>query len=317
MRKLFWYCGLAMLTLMAGLYWLSHYAVEHPDSMVAKYTSDACTALVERNPAGLIAGAVGQHHAQSADNSADDAGPFVTAEVIDLSEAAQHIGSTEEECQPEGTSAPSEPEAVKVCGGAEESEPVSVPPVAVEETEELPPPMPVADDDAEQQATPAVEDLIKEQLEQHVSGFWKAIFGDDEMQPAQEGEEPPMAHEEGSAEESAPGTPPDCKEDAHHDQQYPACPYIGGCPAKTDCAPSSVPEPKPHVKKKKKQEPAQEESEPEMPEAQVNHVSHAPVQSLYGHWPLDADVPAPPATDTMEFRKRDDAQKGEFDPKPM
>lgn len=139
-------------------------------------------------------------------------------------------------------------------------------------------------------------------------------------------DEPPMPPDPISGEESEmrPGSPPDCREDPHHDQHYPGCPYMGGCPGMHHVPPPPLPEPKVKVKKKKaaaKQPPAEDPAihqtkfeEIEMVEPPMSR-EIKPTRRYVPAWKNRGSYPDEPEVDTMEFRPSD-AKKGEFDPKP-
>jgi len=190
---------------------------------------------------------------------------------------------------------------------------------------------PVKDEAVEQAAASREEDL-------QTWEFWKTFFHFDkelatsedaaeevpmpaeastEEQPASE---PPAAETPGGEEsEALPGTPPDCREDPHHDQQYPGCPYMGGCPGVhylPPAAPADSDSP-PKTKKKKKTADAQ----PDMVEdTAIRRMKYEEFALPAGERPVRADhfdwLPAVPKVDTMEFR-RSDAKPGEFDEKPF
>jgi hypothetical protein len=117
----------------------------------------------------------------------------------------------------------------------------------------------------------------------------------------------------GEESEAMPGTPPDCREDPHHDQQYPGCPYMGGCPGNMRTCPS----PTPAEKKKEKDASAQPDV---VEDTTIRRIKYEEFATPSAERPVHPDhfdwVPAMPKVDTMEFRPSD-AQPGEFDPKPF
>jgi hypothetical protein len=134
-----------------------------------------------------------------------------------------------------------------------------------------------------------------------------------------ENNQPLAVPEDGSSEESEmhPGTPPDCREDPHHDQQYPGCPYMGGCPGNMHCPPPAPTElDMPKAKKKKK------DMKPEAAEdTGIRRMKYEEFATPAAVHPIHPDrqdwVPAAPKIDTMEFRHSEDAKPGEFDPRPF
>lgn len=137
-------------------------------------------------------------------------------------------------------------------------------------------------------------------------------------------DEPPMVPDGISGEESemVPGMPPDCREDPHHDHQYPACPYMGGCPGMHHVPPPSIAEPKVKVKKKKTASKPETVEDPGVHQTKFEEIAEPhmsreikPSRRYAPAWKERGSYPEEPEVDTMEFRPSD-AKKGEFDPKP-
>jgi hypothetical protein len=133
-------------------------------------------------------------------------------------------------------------------------------------------------------------------------------------------ENPPAAETPGGEEsEALPGTPPDCREDPHHDQQYPGCPYMGGCPGSMHCPPPAPADSESQPKTKKKKKTAK--ALPDVVEdTAIRRMKYEEFAMPAAERPMRPDhfdwVPAIPKVDTMEFRPSD-AKPGEFDPKPF
>jgi hypothetical protein len=125
------------------------------------------------------------------------------------------------------------------------------------------------------------------------------------------GEEEGDTHEQ--SEKVKDGMPPDCQEDPARDHQYPGCPYSGGCPYGGSCPsgpcinPSTKPQPEEETPK------AGEETQETVPPSPAPEHKPANVPPYAG----SEDVPSHPEVDTTEFRPREDARRGEFDPAPF
>lgn len=137
-------------------------------------------------------------------------------------------------------------------------------------------------------------------------------------------DEPPMVPEGVSGEESEmkPGTPPDCREDPHHDVQYQGCPYMGGCPGMHHVPPPPIPEQRVKVKKKKTASKPETVEDPGVHQTKFEEIAEPhmsrdikPNRHYTPAWKERGSYPEDPEVDTMEFRKSD-AKKGEFDPQP-
>jgi hypothetical protein len=148
--------------------------------------------------------------------------------------------------------------------------------------------------------------------------LWKRILQD--MVGGESGD----THEQ--SEKINEGVPPDCQEDPAYYHQYPGCPYsggcpYGGCPPGRCLTPPSKPEPKMDTPKAddKLYEIKFIEGHLGGDEPQAAPPSRAPEHKPSSVLPNGGseDVPAHPEVDTTEFRPREDAKKGEFDPAPL
>jgi hypothetical protein len=169
----------------------------------------------------------------------------------------------------------------------------------LEDAIEAIPPMPRVEESA--QPTKDEGSCDCEAVFQFWVGFFRKAIGEEEGD----------THEQ--SEKVKDGMPPDCQEDPAHDHQYPGCPYSGGCPYGGGCPsgrclnPSTKPEPKDETPK------AGEETQEAVPSRPAPEHKPANVPPHAG----SEDVPSHPEVDTTEFRPREDARKGEFDPAPF
>jgi cytochrome c551/c552 len=166
-------------------------------------------------------------------------------------------------------------------------------------------------------------------------------------EPATQAAESPAGEES----EAMPGMPPDCREDPHHDQQYPGCPYMGGCSGKSATPHSEAKAPVLGGPTADYDVPSDDHAStpiyhdrpetgsvfagslipyhPESADVLPGSFTEAPVIRRVKYEEFAAPsaerrvrhdhfdwLPALPKVDTMEFRPSD-AQPGEFDPKPF
>jgi hypothetical protein len=168
----------------------------------------------------------------------------------------------------------------------------------VEDTADVPAVMPRLEEECTEPAEKEAKGECKDECKCLFS-FWMGLFKD------AVGPDSGDTHEQ--SEKINEGMPPDCQEDPAIHHQYPGCPYGGcsGCPGCPGC-PGRCPTPS-------KPEPKVDETQDAVPPNQAPEHKPAAVTPDAG----TEDVPSHPEVDTTEFRPRQDAHKGEFDPRPF
>jgi hypothetical protein len=270
---------------------VADYAYQHPDSVAACCLRTACMV-------GTDAATVARVGAEAASTA-----PKTGA-------AEESSGETAEAGTAAETVPPQQPEEVIDLTPAISPETAPETETVIVDTEDLPPQMPACEGEESVPATMPPADgeacekcAAPESQGDEPGSFWDCLFPRKyELLPM-----PAADPEPGSAEDSEAiheGKPSDCRMDPGYSKEYPGCPYMGGNPDHQ--CPTA--EPKPHKKKKVKAEPK--------PEAPAGETMIVP-KNLQPLPPYDVDTPPHPEVDTMEFRKKDDAKKGEFAPHPF
>lgn len=331
MRTLFW-CGCAMAVTAASLVYLAaDYASEYPDSPVGRGVLTAYRVGTQYNPIFMLTQVMTQHCCRStvqsepcaaatqtdpgsknagSDSPANTDAPSI--EVIDLSKLqdtnppADESGSSETQ---EATGTPP-PACYPHCAGG--IDPVSVPPTDIQENEDELKTMPRCVDE-ESEPPVSMPSIVGEEPQAESADESAAeeiaapqVEGDDE--PKTEDAEQPKSETGGNEESEAtsPGEPPNCREDAHYHQQYPSCPYMGGCPSSDHCPTAAPTEPQATHKKKHKKKSS----------ATVQPLSGAPKSAPPTQCGSDEGCVKHSEIDTMEYRKSD-AKEGEFKRQPF
>jgi len=297
-RTLLWYSCLTGLAAAGLLYVASDYARKHPDSLTGRCFRSACMVCTECSPVcagGKAASIASQAFTEGTQEACEaceagepgtpvvDPAPPEPSQVIDISVCQER---PEVECSDGDQRCPASPcRGYSPCQPQCPSEPVTVPPSAIEETDpSVPATMP--------EATDGPEEIT--------------VMPTMEVEPTQ----PDAGAQEEN--ETGEGQSPPCQMSPHHGHEYPGCPYMGGCrpsPCPTPVAPIEVKK----LKKKKKVTPTEPEEAPMPKLIKKDIVVPVPYDISADE---EEEMPQRHDIDTMEFRKSD-AKKGEFRKRPL